>query len=91
MAIPFILGPAILLLNAYFWTVIGIVPPAIGAGINFALPRFVMSMYQGGFMIVVLSLFNTLLSAVIYYPFFKIMDRQAYKQELADKTAAVSA
>ncbi|MCL6558517.1 MAG: PTS sugar transporter subunit IIC, partial [Firmicutes bacterium] len=73
----------ILLLNAYLWTSIGIVPPLVGAGINFALPRFVMAMYQGGFMITVLSIFNALLSAVIYYPFFKILDRQACKEERA--------
>lgn len=81
MAIPFILGPCLLLLNAYLWTTIGIIPPLVGAGINFALPRFVMAMYQGGFMITVLALFNTLLSAVIYYPFFKIMDHQACMEE----------
>ena len=81
MMIPFVFTPVILLLLAYGLTSIDILPRLIGAGFSYAFPRWLIGAYQGGILVVLFCFFGIFLSALIYYPFFKIQDNIAYKEE----------
>lgn len=81
IAIPFFLTPQITLLIAYLTMKIGIV----------ALPRLAMGtlgipMFVGGFMFcgitgLILEIVLTVIATCCYYPFFKVADRIALKEE----------
>lgn len=81
MMIPFIFTPVILLLLAYGLTYVNILPRLIGAGFSYAFPRWLIGAYQGGIRVVLFCFIGIILSALIYYPFFKIQDNIAYKEE----------
>ncbi|SHM71949.1 PTS system, cellobiose-specific IIC component [Caldanaerovirga acetigignens] len=82
MAIPFILTPIILSVVAYIATAIGVVPPLMGAMMPLGTPIIVSGLLQGSWRIAVLQIVLVILSAVIYYPFFKIADENAYEEEV---------
>lgn len=80
--IPFILAPLVALLLAYLCIcILGIVPAPIGINGLAFVPIFLRGILNGSWKIGVLEIAIFLISTLIYYPFFRILDRKAYAQE----------
>ncbi len=80
-AIPFIFTNAIVLLIAYFLTHIGLIPPLIGATPVFGLPIGFHAAIQGSWKIIIMQIMTQVVGAVIWYPFFRKADKEAFKKE----------
>ncbi|MCD7809724.1 MAG: PTS transporter subunit EIIC [Erysipelotrichaceae bacterium] len=81
MAIPFFLVPQILIVIAYFSMSIGLVSlPRIAMGAT-GTPVLLDGWLICGISGVVLEIILVAISAIIYYPFFKIQDNIALKEE----------
>nr|WP_263323287.1 PTS cellobiose transporter subunit IIC [Neobacillus sp. Marseille-Q6967] len=83
MMIPFIFVPVIVVTVSYFAMDLGLVAKTAGIMVPWTTPAPI-----GGFLATgghisgaVLQLFNVLLSAVLYYPFFRMWDKQKLKEE----------
>lgn len=84
MAIPFFLIPQILTLITYFTMKIGIVGlPRIAMG-AIGTPILLDGWLICGFSGVVLEIVLVIISAILYYPFFKMQDNIALKEEMAN-------
>ena len=84
--IPFVFVPVINRTIAYVLTVVGIMPILNGVSAPWTLPSFVRVMMSGGGVVGVIVVFACmLLSVVVYYPFFRIVDRQYLDKEQALK------
>lgn len=85
--VPFVFTPVILLAIAYLLTVVGILPIGNGIGGPAGTPVLIAGMFNMGIRGVIWQIFGFLLSMLIYFPFFKILDNQALKeeQEMANK------
>jgi len=90
MAIPFVLGPVIIAILAYFCTYIGLVPHLSGVNMALGTPIIMTGFLQGSWRIVVLQIVLVVVSALIYYPFFRMADKQAYEQETSGAEAAAT-
>jgi PTS system cellobiose-specific IIC component len=81
MIIPFLLMPLIMGVLTYFVMTIGLVPLTNGANIPWTTPPvisgFLLSGWRGG----VWQLAQIVISGVLYYPFFRILDRKALLTE----------
>lgn len=78
LAIPFVLIPLINTVIAYFLTSIGFLPASSGASTTV----FILSgLLAGSWKIILASIGFLVLAIIIYYPFFKIIDRRSYEQE----------
>lgn len=82
MIVPFITVPVVQTIIAYFAIATGIVPRLPGINPGFGLPAFVNGFIVGGWQIAVLQIVLVLIGCLIWFPFFKIADRQAYQKEL---------
>lgn len=82
MAIPFILCPVIIVLIGYFLIQIGIVGAPIGYFGVGSMPIFISGFMHGSVSWGVYQLVSIIISVLIYYPFFKIMDKQALTIEM---------
>ncbi|OIL11203.1 hypothetical protein ATW93_10120 [Oenococcus oeni] len=80
--IPFALSPIIFVSLSWFVTVIGWVPIANGTNIPFTTPPIIAGFLISGWQGAVWNVVEIFLSIAWYYPFFKIFDRDAQKQEL---------
>lgn len=84
MLIPFILTPLIITVLSYLVMTIGLVPLTNGVNLPWTTPgpigMFLVSGWRGGLW----SLIVIAISAVIYYPFFRVVDNQAYAIETGD-------
>lgn len=81
MAIPYIFTPSICVLIGYYAQVLGFVNYGYVADPSF-IPFFVQGWMSGGdFRNVLLMFVMIILSAVIYYPFYKVYEKVAIKQE----------
>ena len=83
MLIAFLLSPIIIILLAYGLTVVGVLPVLIGYQIPWTMPPVVSGFIQGGWRVALFQLVSLALTAGIYYPFFKMIDKQAYMEEQA--------
>ncbi len=81
LAIPFIFNNAIVLAVAYIFTHLKIVPPLIGASPIFGMPIGFHAAIQGSWRIIVMQLATQIIGMGIWYPFFKQVDKEAYKNE----------
>lgn len=81
-AIPFIFGNAVALIVAYVLTITKIVPPLMGVTPVFGLPLGFHATVQGDWRIILLQIFTQIIVAVLWYPFFKKADNEAYIKEL---------
>lgn len=81
LVIPFILAPLVVQVLAYFLTSVGILPVLIGYQIPWTMPPIVSGFIQGGLPVALYQVFSIFLVCAIYYPFFKILDKQAYTKE----------
>ena len=83
LLIPFILAPLITTLLAYGLTAIGVLPVLIGYQIPWSMPPIISGFIQGGFIVAAFQVFCIFLTFAIYYPFFKVIDKQARLEEKA--------
>lgn len=81
MIIPFILTPLVLALITYFAMVTGLVSPGNGIIVPWTTPPFFSGFLVSGISGVLLQVVNTIVAIVIYFPFFRIVDRNAYNTE----------
>lgn len=75
MAIPFILTPVINVLLGYGLTIAKILPVSNGVG-SMGMPILMNSFLCGGWKLMAFQIFTVILSIIIYYPFFKILDNR---------------
>jgi PTS system cellobiose-specific IIC component len=79
--IPFVFMNAINLTIAYFLTVIGIVPRVAGISGMSGIPIIVTGFVEGSWKIAVLQVVLVGLSTLVWYPFFRKADKEAYELE----------
>lgn len=87
LAIPFIGAPLITTTISYFATVSGLVP-RMAARLGFAMPSPIAAWMSTDWSIMaaILVIFNFVLTLAIYYPFFKVFEKQQLQKE-ADELA----
>lgn len=81
MMIPFILSPVIFVSLAYFVMKIGLVPIANGVNIPWTTPPIIAGFLISGWKGALFQLVEIIVSMAWWYPFFKIVDKQALEQE----------
>jgi PTS system cellobiose-specific IIC component len=81
MMIPFILTPLVMAFVAYFAMASGMVPFTNGTNIPWTTPPVIAGFLVSGWKGAVLNIVQIVISAAIYYPFFKSVDRMAFKKE----------
>ncbi len=79
--IPFLITPILSLLLAYLFIRLGLMPIPTGIIGFSSMPVFIYGILQGSWKIGVYQLIATLMSALIWYPFFKAADNIAYREE----------
>ena len=84
LAIPFIVAPLIMTCVAYFATAIGFVPMMM-AKLPFTIPTVLTAVMSTDWSIQagLLTVINFVISFVVYYPFFKVFERQQLENELS--------
>lgn len=88
MMIPFILTPLVLAIVAYFSMALGLVPFTNGTNIPWTTPPIIAGLLVSGWKGAVLNIVQIGISMVLYYPFFKSVDRLAYKKQQEDEAAS---
>lgn len=81
MLIPFILTPLVLAVITYVAMATGLVSPGNGIVVPWTTPPFFSGFLISGVGGVLLQLVNAVVTAVIYFPFFRIEDQNAYDLE----------
>ena len=83
LAIPFILAPIVLTTLSYFLTVTGVIPLMM-ARLPFTMPSPVAAVMSTNWNLMagVLVIINFVIALVIYYPFFKMFEKQQLSKEL---------
>lgn len=92
LAVPFIFNNSIALLLAYFVTSIGLVERVIGAQAIFGLPLGFHASIGGHWTHIILQiLIQLVLSPILWYPWFRRVDREAFEQEATAEDSEVTA
>ncbi|MFV0396003.1 MAG: PTS sugar transporter subunit IIC [Coprobacillaceae bacterium] len=89
LAIPFIIAPLVATTIAYVFYQMGLIPGMV-ANVTFTFPAPIAAMMSSNWVVMaaVVSLINFAVSFVIYYPFFKVFEKQELKKELEAENAA---
>lgn len=92
MLIPFLLTPLVIVTLGYFLIQINVITPTIGVLGAGSLPPMVHGIVQGSLSFGIYELVATVISMILYFPFFKILDKQAFAEEqqaiIAEKEAS---
>lgn len=91
MFIPMIFAPLLSFVLSYAATVVGIVPVLNGLQLSTGTPVIMSGFLTGGWVAALWQVAIVALQLVIYLPFFKMMDKQAYEEETAAETVAEEA
>lgn len=86
LAIPFILAPLANAIIPYFLMASGLLHKLNGFHLPLGTPMILSAILTGGVFIVVVQLILVVVDAIIYYPFFRMLDKQAYQQEVEGVT-----
>ncbi|WP_017687362.1 PTS transporter subunit EIIC [Paenibacillus sp. PAMC 26794] len=81
LAVPFIASPIVCAVLGYFATTIGLLPAPIGIYPAFGTPIFALGFIEGSWRLAAAQLVLIPVCMLIYYPFFRILDRQALERE----------
>ncbi|MBQ9152554.1 MAG: PTS transporter subunit EIIC [Solobacterium sp.] len=81
MLAPFALIPALSMLATYFMTVQGILPRLNGLEIPWTTPALISGMIEGGWRMAVWQGIMLAVQALIWYPFFRILDNRFLSEE----------
>jgi PTS system cellobiose-specific IIC component len=87
-AVPFIFMNAVSITIAYVLTAIGLVPRVAGMQPMSGMPIIFSGLMEGSWKIAVLQVVLVLLQMVVWYPFFKKADSEAYETEQKESTVA---
>lgn len=82
LAIPHVLMPMISAILGYGLISLGILPRLSGISLPTGIPVVAYGFLQGGLSIAIFQLLLIGLWIVGYYPFFKSLDKEAYKEEM---------
>lgn len=82
LLIPFILAPIVTAIITYFSMAIGLVPFVAGLQLPWTTPILLFGFLECGIQGAILQVILILISIAIYYPFFKVVDRKALKDEV---------
>jgi PTS system cellobiose-specific IIC component len=83
LAVPFILAPVVCCIIGYFATTVGLLPAPIGIYPPFGTPIFALGIIEGSWRLAFAQLLLIPVCMLIYYPFFRALDRQALAKERA--------
>lgn len=81
LLIPFIAAPAVCILISYFATILNIVPRLMGTYLPLGTPLFLSGFLEGSWRVAALQIILIIVTILIYYPFFKMLDKNAYLEE----------
>ncbi|MFM2486943.1 PTS cellobiose transporter subunit IIC [Celerinatantimonas yamalensis] len=83
LLIPFIIAPLVATTTTYFAMATDLVPRLTGVTLPWTTPIGIYGFLatNGSFLAVALTMFNLAIIGAIYYPFFKIFDRQKVTEE----------
>lgn len=90
LAVPFILLPVVLIAIAYVLTIAGILPVGNGIGAPAGVPIILMGAFTGGWRLALWQLVTVFISIGVYYPFFRVLDKRALKEEAEELEVAVN-
>ncbi len=90
LVIPFIFTPVLLLGLAYVLVTLGILPKSNGVGAPMGTPIIIQGLFNGGWRLALYQLVSIFISLGIYYPFFKILDKNALETEKLAEASAVA-
>lgn len=87
LAIPFIIAPLVITTVSYIFTKLKLIPLMM-AKLPFTLPAPIAAVMSTDWTIMagVLVVINFVIALAIYYPFFKMFEKQQLEKELAEKT-----
>ena len=85
MAIPFVIANITMAIVTYASTYIGLVPVSIGVEGPWTTPPIISGFLLCGIRGALLQIVLLLISMAIYYPFFKMLDKQEVKKESIEK------
>lgn len=81
MFIPFVIAPVVIVSLAYALIQMGIITAPVGIVGAGSIPPFFHGLVNGSLSFGIYELLAVVISILIYYPFFMILDRQAVKEE----------
>lgn len=81
MLIPLLVTPVVTFLISYLAMTIGLVPYPNGVGVSLGTPVVLSGLIACGWQASVLQVVLIAVQIVIYYPFFRVLDKQALKEE----------
>ncbi|MGF2116537.1 PTS sugar transporter subunit IIC [Enterococcus casseliflavus] len=89
LGIPFLVAPLITTTISYFATITGVVP-MMAARLGFAIPAPIAAWMSTDWSIAaaILVIVNFFITLAIYYPFFKVFEKQQIAREQEEETAA---
>jgi len=79
--IPYVLGPLVATTLSYVAIAIGIVPRLSGVVVHWTMPQVISGFMAQGWQAAVLQVVIILVTTMIWYPFFKITDKNAVEEE----------
>lgn len=79
--IPYVLNPIVCTSGSYISIALGITPRLNGAAVNWTMPQVISGFLAQGVPTAILQVVLILLTTAIWYPFFKMVDRQICKEE----------
>ena len=82
LGIPFIIGPIIMTILSHVLTITGVIPMMV-ARLPFAMPAPIAAVMSTNWSILagILVLINFVISFAVYYPFFKVFEKQQLQRE----------
>lgn len=83
--IPFVFTPVGLIALAYVLTLMGILPVSNGIGAPMGTPLIIQGLFNGGWKLALFQVVEIIISMVIYYPFFRILDKKAIEMEATEE------
>ena len=87
MLIPFLLTTVVNLSISYTLTILNVIPRLNGLMLGSGIPGFIKVILSGGGVAgLILWVALIVLDAAIYYPFFRVSDRNAYQIESKENT-----
>ncbi|MCL1987677.1 MAG: PTS transporter subunit EIIC [Firmicutes bacterium] len=81
--VPFIVTPLISFIIPYFLQMVGILPYLRGVVLPLGTPALLYGWLQGGVPVMLMQVVLIILQMIIYFPFFRMADKQALAEESA--------
>lgn len=81
MWIPLLLTPVVTFIISYMSMAMGLVPYPNGVGVPLGTPVVFSGLVSVGWQAAVLQVILIVIQVAIYYPFFRVLDKQACEEE----------